>query len=141
MIQETFNLNTLSGLVKMLKYVLKGTFIVEGIGAVLVSFQFIPEYGPVRGICYSIFHAISTFCNAGLDILGDSSLQPYVTNHCLWTRIPCLAGSDNDFETYPETRSRNLPLPETDASADQTGGLYDTYSDNRRNACIFCNGI
>lgn len=79
-IQESYNLNTLSGLVKLLKYVLKGTFLVEGAGACLYAFQFIPEFGFLRGVWYSIFHAVSAFCNAGIDLLGESSLQVYQTN-------------------------------------------------------------
>lgn len=82
-IQESYNLNTMSGLVVMLIYVLKGTFLVEGIGALLYSFQFVPEYGFLRGIWYSIFHAVSAFCNAGIDILGDTSLQAYQSNPCI----------------------------------------------------------
>ena len=80
MIQETYNMNTLSGLVKLLIFILRGTFLVEGIGAFLYSFQFIPEYGFFRGIWYSVFHSISAFCNAGIDLLGDSSLQKYQLN-------------------------------------------------------------
>lgn len=52
----------------------------EGVGAVLYAFQFIPEYGVMKGIWYSIFHSISAFCNAGIDILGENSLSDYVTN-------------------------------------------------------------
>ena len=55
-----------------------GTFLVEGIGAIGYSFQFIPEYGVAKGIFYSVFHSISAFCNAGVDILGDSSFTRYV---------------------------------------------------------------
>lgn len=80
MLQEGYNMNTLSGLVALLLYVMKGTFIVEGIGAILYSLQFVPQYGFFRGIWYSVFHAVSAFCNAGIDILGDSSLQVYQTN-------------------------------------------------------------
>lgn len=80
MIQDAYNLNTLSGLVKMLLYVLKGTFLVEGIGALLYAIQFIPEFGFLRGIWYSVFHSVSAFCNAGIDILGESSLEVYQTN-------------------------------------------------------------
>lgn len=80
MIQESFNLNTLSGLVKMLLYVLKGTFLVEGAGAFFYAFQFIPEFGFLRGIWYSVFHAVSAFCNAGVDLLGSTSLEVYQKN-------------------------------------------------------------
>ncbi len=80
MLQEGFNLNTMSGLVVMLIYVLKGTFLVEGIGAILYAIQFVPQYGFFRGIWYSVFHSVSAFCNAGIDILGETSLQAYQAN-------------------------------------------------------------
>ena len=80
MIQETYSMDSLSGMVRFIRRVLKGTFIVEGIGAVFYALQFVPEYGLVRGIWYSVFHAVSAFCNAGVDILGDSSLIRYVSN-------------------------------------------------------------
>ncbi len=79
-IKEAYGVNRLGGIVKLMRKVLLGTFAVEGAGAVLYAFQFIPEYGLVRGIGYSVFHAVSAFCNAGIDILGSSSLSRYVTN-------------------------------------------------------------
>lgn len=79
-IQETYNMDSLGGMVGMVKRVIQGTLIVEGAGAVLYAFQFIPEYGAARGIWYSVFHAVSAFCNAGIDILGESSLAGYVDN-------------------------------------------------------------
>lgn len=80
LIQENFNLNTMTGLVALLIYVIRGTFFVEGIGALLYGFQFVPEYGFFRGIWYAVFHSISAFCNAGIDILGANSLQSYQGN-------------------------------------------------------------
>ena len=80
MIQETYNMEGISGMIAFILRVIKGTFIIEIIGAVLYSFQFIPEFGWKKGIWYSVFHSISAFCNAGIDILGDSSLMVYATN-------------------------------------------------------------
>ena len=79
LIQDAFNLNTLSGLVKFIKKVFIGTFIVEGIGALLYMIVFVPEYG-MRGIWISIFNSISAFCNAGIDIMAEDSLCAYVSN-------------------------------------------------------------
>ena len=79
LIQDAFNLNTLSGLVKFIKRVLIGTFIVEGIGALLYMTVFVPEYGK-KGIWISIFNSISAFCNAGLDIISEDSLCEYAIN-------------------------------------------------------------
>lgn len=79
-IQETYNMDRLGGMVGMVRRVILGTLMVEGAGAVLYAFQFVPEYGIIKGIWYSVFHSISAFCNAGIDILGDSSLMKYVSN-------------------------------------------------------------
>lgn len=80
MIQETYNMDTPGGMVKLLIKIIKGTFFVEGVGALFFAIQFVPEYGVVRGICYSVFHSVSAFCNAGIDILGDTSFIRYVSN-------------------------------------------------------------
>ena len=78
LIQEAYGLDTLSGLVKFIIRIVRGTFIVEGIGAVLFSFKFVPEFGLAKGIWYGVFHSISGFCNAGIDIIGNSSFMKYV---------------------------------------------------------------
>lgn len=85
LLEDALNLDTLKGLVKFLKRIFKGTFIVEGIGSVCYSFVFIPRFGIIKGIWYSVFHSISAFCNAGIDILGSNSLVPYVSN--AWINI------------------------------------------------------
>ncbi len=79
LIQDAFNLNTLSGLVRFVKKVIYGTFIVEGIGALLYMTVFIPEFG-ARGIWISVFNSISAFCNAGIDIISENSLCDYALN-------------------------------------------------------------
>ena len=79
-LQETYGAERLGGIVRLVRKVILGTLAVEGLGALLYMFQFIPEYGPVRGIWYSIFHAVSAFCNAGIDILGENSLADYAVN-------------------------------------------------------------
>lgn len=80
LLQDAFNLNTMSGLVKFFRHVLFGTFLIEGIGAFLYCFTFVPEFGLGRGIWISVFTAVSAFCNAGIDIIGPDSLTPYLTN-------------------------------------------------------------
>lgn len=81
-IKEQLNQETMSGLVKLTKYVILSTFLIEGIGALLLSIRFIPLYGWVKGIWFSVFHAISAFCNAGFDITGDS-LVPFVGDYII----------------------------------------------------------
>ncbi|MDO5294650.1 MAG: TrkH family potassium uptake protein [bacterium] len=80
LIQDAYNLDTLQGLVKLTIKILKGTFLIEGIGAVLYAIQFIPDYGVVKGAGMAVFTSISAFCNAGIDLIGDASLIPYQTN-------------------------------------------------------------
>jgi trk system potassium uptake protein TrkH len=76
--QEAFNYDTTAGIVRFTKKIFIGTVLVELIGAVLLCFTFIPQYGLIKGIGYSIFHSISAFCNAGFDLIGGNSLTPYV---------------------------------------------------------------
>lgn len=79
--QEALNSFSLQGLVKMAKYVLIFTFSIQLAGALLLSTEFIPEFGLGKGIYYSVFHAISAFCNAGFDLIGEfRSLTPYADN-------------------------------------------------------------
>ena len=79
LISDAFNLNSLEGLGAFIKKVILGTFIVEGVGALLYMPVFIRDFG-LGGIWIATFNSISAFCNAGIDIIGDSSLMPYVTD-------------------------------------------------------------
>lgn len=79
LIQDAFNLNTMSGMVSFVRKVLLGTLIIEGIGAALYMLVFVPEFG-ARGIWISVFNSVSAFCNAGMDIIGLNSLCGYATD-------------------------------------------------------------
>lgn len=74
-IKEQMNQETLSGLVKLIRYVIFLTFAIEAIGAISLAFSFIPIYGVKKGIWFSVFHSISAFCNAGFDITGNSLMS------------------------------------------------------------------
>jgi len=78
-LQDAFNLNSLSGLVRFVKKVVAGTLIIEGIGALLYMTVFIPEFG-AKGIWISVFTSVSAFCNAGIDIIAENSLCNYALN-------------------------------------------------------------
>ncbi|MCH5265402.1 MAG: potassium transporter KtrB [Lachnospiraceae bacterium] len=79
LIQAAYNLDTIQGLVILVKKIVRGTLLVEGIGALFYMTVFVPEYG-IIGIWKSIFNSISAFCNAGMDVLGPNSLEPYAGN-------------------------------------------------------------
>ncbi len=69
-LQEVYADSNLTGLLKLTQNIMKLTFIIELIGAIVLSLFFIPRYGYIVGSWMSVFHAISAFCNAGFDILG-----------------------------------------------------------------------
>ena len=75
--QEELGQFTISGVVRLTIRIIQATFIIEGIGAILLAIRFIPDYGLGKGIYFGIFHSVSAFCNAGFDIIGNS-LENYV---------------------------------------------------------------
>lgn len=78
--QNSISAPQVGGIVKMTKKIFAGTAIIEGTGALLLSFYFIPKLGPLKGIVYSIFHSVSAFCNAGFDLMGYQSQFTSLTN-------------------------------------------------------------
>lgn len=80
-LQESVNTLQIGGIVKLVKKIVKGTLLFEGVGAVLLAVRFIPRFGFSEGIFYGIFHGISAFCNAGFDLMGRyeeyTSLTPF----------------------------------------------------------------
>lgn len=84
LIQESFNVIELRGMVRLTKRVIFGTLFFELTGAVILAGCFIPRMGFLQGLYYGIFHSVSAFCNAGFDLMGRytpfSSLTAYY-NH------------------------------------------------------------
>ncbi len=79
LLQDAFNLSSLSGLLSFVKKVIVGTLFIELLGALGYMTVFVKEFG-ARGIWISIFNSVSAFCNAGIDIVADNSLCNYVAN-------------------------------------------------------------
>lgn len=72
---------------RLLRRILIGTAFFEGLGALLLSFRFIPRFGFLRGVYYAVWHAVSAFCNAGFDLMGGKfdgglfvSFTPFATD-------------------------------------------------------------
>ena len=80
LIQESYSIHSMRGLVNLTKRILTGIAIVEGTGAFLYAFYFVPRYGFPRGVWISVFQSISAFCNAGMEVIGGDSLTGYVSN-------------------------------------------------------------
>ena len=73
LLQESMNGLQMGGIVRLVRMVLKYTAWIELIGAALLAIRFVPLFGPGRGILYGIFHSVSAFCNAGIDLMGGYS--------------------------------------------------------------------
>ena len=58
------------GIVRMTRFILKGTLLIEGLGAAALALYFCPRLGLFKGLYYSVFHSVSAFCNAGFDLMG-----------------------------------------------------------------------
>lgn len=54
--------------------VVRGVFIVEGIGALIYCIELIPRLGFFEGLWASVFQSVSAFCNAGMDVIGPNSM-------------------------------------------------------------------
>lgn len=83
LIQSAINSDHITGIIKFIKQILYYALVVEAVGALFLSFVFIPQYGYIRGIYFSIWHSISMYCNAGFDLMasvGQNSFTAYVNN-------------------------------------------------------------
>lgn len=83
--QESISAPQVGGIVRMTEFIIKWMILFELTGAVIMAFQFCPQMGFLKGIWFSVFHAISAFCNAGFDLMGGtsgpfSSVTSYVGN-------------------------------------------------------------
>ena len=76
--QEALNESRIGGLVRMMRWVIFSAFTIEGIGTALLATRFVPIFGLGQGLWYSLFHAISAFCNAGFDLIGNyQNMTPF----------------------------------------------------------------
>ena len=82
--QEAISAPQVGGIVKLTRFIVITTLVIELLGSVLLMPAFIPEFGAAKGIWYSVFHSVSAFCNAGFDLMGVhgaySSLTTYAQN-------------------------------------------------------------
>lgn len=82
--QEAVAAPHVGGIVELTGFILKTTFLIELLGAVALAPVFCKDFGIAKGIWMAVFHSISAFCNAGLDLMGStekySSLTSYIQN-------------------------------------------------------------
>lgn len=82
--QDAISAPKVGGIVRLTLFILRGTFLIELIGALAMLPVFCRDYG-WHGLWLAVFHSVSAFCNAGFDILGTNdnlypSLVGYVQN-------------------------------------------------------------
>ncbi|WP_342431893.1 TrkH family potassium uptake protein [Neobacillus sp. FSL H8-0543] len=81
LLQESLNILSLEGIVKLVKQILVFTVVIETMGALILSIRFSLDMPLVKAIYYGIFHSISNFNNAGFDLMGEyKSLTNYVAD-------------------------------------------------------------
>ncbi|MEL3908137.1 MAG: TrkH family potassium uptake protein [Treponemataceae bacterium] len=90
LVQEATNSLNMGDLADLVKFILKSSFIIESVGALLLAFSFVPQFGIYKGIWFAVFHSISAYCNAGFDLLGNTSLCEYASNVLLLLTISAL---------------------------------------------------
>jgi trk system potassium uptake protein TrkH len=92
--QDSISAPQVGGIIRLTGFILKGTALIEGIGAAVMAPTFIREFGLGKGIWYAVFHSISAFCNAGFDLMGVhkkfSSITEFVGNPAISVTIALL---------------------------------------------------
>ncbi len=81
MVSSALGLSTGGGALALVRLAVKGTLLIEGSGALLLSLYFIPRHGLLPGLWKAVFLAISAFCNAGFDILGNGNSLTALQNN------------------------------------------------------------
>ena len=114
-VRDSLSLPHIGGVVRFMRFVLATTLVIELIGAVLLSIAFIPDYGFFKGVWYGIFHSVSSFCNAGFDLLGEgapfTSLTRYSANPLVSITVMLLIISGGiGFLTWDDIRKHKFKL-------------------------------
>ncbi len=111
--QEAISAPQVGGIIRLTAFIMRAIFLIEGLGAILLSTVFIPEFGLGKGIWYSVFHSISAFCNAGFDLMGVkahfSSLTDYIGNPMInLTIMALIVVGGIGFLTWEDVKSNRF---------------------------------
>lgn len=112
--QESISAPQVGGIIRMTKFIVKGTILFELAGAAIMAIQFCPQVGFVRGLWFSVFHSVSAFCNAGFDLMGNtsgpfSSLTSYTGNPVITLPVMALIVIGGiGFFVWDDIRTNNL---------------------------------
>ena len=112
---EAISAHHVGGIVRMTGFILRTTIIIELTGAAAMFPVFCRDFGAVKGLWYSLFHAVSAFCNAGFDLLGVrsefSSLTTYADNPVINITIMTLIVTGGiGFLTWDDIKTHKIHL-------------------------------
>lgn len=113
--QEAISAHHVGGVVRLTGFIVRGSLLIELVGAALLAIVFVPEFGVGQGVWYSVFHSISAFCNAGFDLMGIrapySSLVAYAGDPVVSLTIAGLIVVGGiGFLTWEDVRTNGLHL-------------------------------
>lgn len=114
-LQEAVAAPQIGGIIRLIGLILRFTLVVEAIGAVIMFPVFCKDFGVLRGIWMSIFHSVSAFCNAGIDLMGIrkpySSLTSYLSNPIInITIMGLIIIGGIGFLTWDDVRSHGFHI-------------------------------
>lgn len=113
--QEAVAAPKMGGVVRLTCFILKVTFAAELLGAVIMAPVSCRDFGPVRGLWMALFHSVSAFCNAGLDLMGVreqySSLTAYAANPAISITVMLLIVTGGIvFLTWDDVRTHGFRM-------------------------------
>lgn len=112
--QEAVSAHKMGGVVKLTVFLLKLTFAIEAVGALILAPTMIGDFGWGRGIWNAVFTSISAFCNAGIEMFGIGdrpSLTGYVGNPVVnITLMALIITGGLGFLTWDDIRSHGVHL-------------------------------
>ena len=114
-IQEAVAAPKMGGIVRLTCFILKVTFLTELLGAAVMAPVFCRDFGPLQGLWMALFHSVSAFCNAGLDLMGIrgqySSLTAYATDPVISITVMALIITGGiGFLTWDDVRTHGIHL-------------------------------
>jgi len=116
LMQQSINVSSVGGIVRVFKYLLSFTFLLETLGAIILAIKWAPLMGLKKALWFGVFHSVSAFNNAGLDIFGNfKSLTEFgsdVTVNIVVSILVIIGGLGFYvcYELYNYRNSRKLSL-------------------------------
>lgn len=83
LVKEALSFKTFEGVISLVRSMILISFVIELCGVIPFLFVFVPIYGPLPGLGKAVFHSISSFNNAGFDLIGADSLEPFRNNYII----------------------------------------------------------